>query len=53
MTRARTAVPPSRFRLEAYLLGATRAKGIFQDRFGTLRRQFDVAIEGRGGTVGP
>lgn len=47
MTRARTAVPPSRFRLEAYFLGTTRAKGIFQDRFGTLRRQFDVAIEGR------
>lgn len=47
MTMAQTVAAPSRFRLEEYFPGMTRAKGIFQDRFGTLRRQFDVAIEGR------
>jgi len=35
-----------RFRLEDYFAGKTRAWGIFQDRFGTLRRQFVVDIEG-------
>lgn len=33
--------------LEDYFNGRSRAWGIFQDRFGTLRRQFVVDIEGR------
>ena len=35
-----------RFLLEEYFEGHTRAWGIFQDRFGNLRRQFVVDIEG-------
>ena len=35
-----------RFRIEDYFRGKTRAWGIFQDRFGTLRRQFVVDIDG-------
>lgn len=35
-----------RFRIEDYFAGKTRAWGLFQDRFGTLRRQFVVDIEG-------
>lgn len=35
-----------RLELEDYFLGRTTAWGIFQDRFGTLRRQFKVEIEG-------
>lgn len=35
-----------RFRIEEYFAGKTRAWGIFQDRFGTLRRQFIVDIDG-------
>ena len=33
--------------LEGYFAGKTRAWGIFEDRFGTLRRQFTVDIVGR------
>lgn len=33
--------------LEEYFTGKTRAWGIFEDRFGTLRRQFTVDIDGR------
>lgn len=36
-----------RFVLEQYFAGKTRAWGIFEDRFGTLRRQFTVDITGR------
>lgn len=36
-----------RLRIEDYFAGKTRAWGIFQDRFGTLRRQFTVDIDGR------
>lgn len=32
--------------LEHYFLGQTRAWGIFEDRFGALRRQFEVDITG-------
>ena len=32
--------------IEDYFLGQTKAWGIFQDRFGKLRRQFEVTIEG-------
>ncbi len=32
--------------LEEYFAGETRAHGIFVDRFGDLRRQFEVDIEG-------
>ncbi|MGP1255734.1 MAG: DUF3833 domain-containing protein [Kiloniellales bacterium] len=32
--------------LEEYFAGQTRAWGIFEDRFGNLRRQFTVDIEG-------
>ncbi len=34
-------------RIEEYFLGKTRAWGIFEDRFGRLRRQFTVSIHGR------
>ena len=34
------------FRVEEYFAGRTQAWGIFQDRFGKLRRQFVVDIEG-------
>ena len=37
--------PP--LRLESYFLGATRGWGIFEDRFGNLRRQYVIDIEGR------
>ena len=33
--------------LEEYFLGKTRAWGIFEDRFGKLKRQFVVDIEGK------
>ena len=33
-------------RIEEYFLGHTRAWGIFEDRFGNLRRQFFVDIDG-------
>lgn len=33
-------------RLEDYFLGRTMAWGVFQDRFGRLRRQFQVTIDG-------
>jgi hypothetical protein len=35
-----------RFVLEDYFAGTTKAWGLFQDRFGTVRRQFYVDIEG-------
>lgn len=35
-----------RLRIEDYFAGKTRAWGIFQDRFGTLRRQFVMDIDG-------
>jgi hypothetical protein len=34
------------FRPEEYFLGRTRAWGFFQDRFGNIRRQFVVDIDG-------
>ncbi len=42
-----------RLDLETYFIGNTRAYGIFQDRFGDLRRQFVVDITGtmEGGTL--
>ena len=33
--------------LEEYFLGQTQAWGLFQDRFGTVKRQFTVDITGR------
>ena len=33
-------------RIEEYFSGYTRAWGIFEDRFGNLRRQFVVDIDG-------
>jgi hypothetical protein len=36
-----------RFLVEEYFAGQTRAWGLFQDRFGNVRRQFTVDIEGR------
>lgn len=35
-----------RLMLESFFVGQTRAWGIFQDRFGTLRQQFTVDIQG-------
>lgn len=43
--RHQAAVRPL-LRLEAYFAGRTRAWGVFQDRFGKLRRQFEVEVEG-------
>ena len=34
------------FVLEDYFMGETRAWGIFEDRFGNLRKQFYVSIQG-------
>lgn len=36
-----------KFRLEDYFLGKTTAWGLFEDRFGNVRRQFEVKIAGR------
>ncbi len=33
--------------IEEYFAGQTKAWGIFEDRFGTLRRQFTVLIDGK------
>ncbi len=48
-----TSMKPVEFRdstpalvLEEYFVGETRAWGLFEDRFGRLRRQFTVDIEG-------
>jgi len=38
-----------RFVIEDYFAGRTRAWGLFEDRFGDVRRQFVVDIEGRWG----
>lgn len=35
------------FRIEEYFAGKTMAWGLFEDRFGKVRRQFAVEIEGR------
>lgn len=35
-----------KFEIEEYFLGKTTAWGIFEDRFGNLRRQFTVDIDG-------
>ena len=45
-SRAAADLDPPGFRLEDYFLGHTKAWGIFRDRFGRLRKQFTVAIEG-------
>ena len=51
-----TSMKPSDFskvepllRIEDYFVGQTRAWGIFEDRFGNLRRQFVVDIQGSWG----
>lgn len=36
-----------RFLLEEYFAGRTQAWGLFEDRFGTIRRQFTVDMTGR------
>ena len=38
---------PPPLRLEAFFAGRARAWGLFQDRFGQVRRQFEVEAEGR------
>lgn len=35
-----------RFRIEEFFAGKTKAWGIFEDRFGNLRREFTVDIDG-------
>ena len=47
MTPGKTAGAASCFLIEEYFAGKTRAWGFFQDRFGKLRRQFVVDIDGR------
>ena len=37
----------SRFELTSFLEGRTEAWGVFEDRFGRLRRRFSVKMEGR------
>ncbi len=37
--------PP--LRLEQFFAGTARGAGLFEDRFGNLRRQFVVTIQGR------
>ncbi len=45
-------IPAQGLRMEQYFAGRSRAWGIFQDRFGTLRRSFDATLDGRwDGTV--
>jgi hypothetical protein len=44
---AETRPSAERLILEDYFRGRTSAWGIFQDRFGNLRRQFKVAIDGQ------
>ena len=43
---ARVASPSPELRLEEYFLGETVAYGLFEDRFGKLRRTFRVEITG-------
>ena len=38
---------PPPLRIEEYFLGRTRGWGVFEDRFGTVRRSFTVDLEGR------
>lgn len=38
---------PPHMRLEEFFIGKTNAIGIFQDRFGKLRRQFSADMEGQ------
>jgi hypothetical protein len=40
-------LPGPDLRLEEYFAGESRAWGIFQDRFGAVRRQFTVDLDGR------
>ena len=44
--RTQRSVARPLLRLEDYFAGHTRAWGIFQDRFGKLKRQFEVEIHG-------
>ena len=43
--------PADRFELPAFFEGATTACGVFEDRFGRVRRRFEVAVVGA--WVGP
>jgi Protein of unknown function (DUF3833) len=47
MTVRPVAGPSPDFRLEAYFAGRTQGSGVFLDRFGRLRRQFQIDAEGR------
>jgi hypothetical protein len=38
---------PARFELEAFFRGRVRATGLFQDRFGRVRSEFDCVMVGR------
>ena len=46
MKPADFATAPQKLVLEEYFAGKTRAWGLFEDRFGTVRRQFTVDITG-------
>ncbi len=46
MTHQNIAEREAQLRLEEYFAGKTRAYGVFQDRFGTLRRQLTVDLDG-------
>jgi hypothetical protein len=37
---------PRQFKLEEYFAGQTNAYGVFEDRFGKIRRQFKVVVDG-------
>lgn len=47
MAQDMAAAAPLRFELTTFLEGRTTAWGIFEDRFGRLRRRFEVEMNGR------
>lgn len=47
MPQDMTPSPTPRFEITSFLEGRTTAMGVFEDRFGTLRRRFWVEIMGR------
>lgn len=40
-------IAPPPLRLEQYFLGASTAVGMFEDRFGAVRRRMSIALDGR------
>jgi hypothetical protein len=40
-------IVPDRFDITRFFAGRTRGRGVFEDRFGRLRRQFEATFDGR------